>query len=82
MKMERSSTVQRKEDIEAMLTHGLAPITDNVEALIELGFTRSYPTAQSGYEATVWERAVDRGYGSTCFGLRRVMVCQRAFARS
>ncbi len=40
-----------------MLAHGSAPITDNVEALIELGFTRSYPTAQRGYEATVWERA-------------------------
>jgi hypothetical protein len=54
--MERSSTVRSKADLEAMLAHGLAPITDNVEALIELGFTRSYPTAQSSYGAIAWDR--------------------------
>ena len=80
--MNTPTTVQRKEDIEFMLAHGLAPITENVAALVELGFTRSYPAARGGYEATVWERSIDHGYRRTRDGLRRVMVRQRAFVPS
>ena len=75
------STVQRKEDIERMLAHGLAPITDNADALVELGFSRSYPTARSGYESTIWERSIDLGYRGGGPGFVRRRVCQRAFLR-
>jgi hypothetical protein len=80
--MNAPTTVRRKEDIEMLLAHGLAPITDNVEALIELGFAPSFPDSRRGYRNTMWERSIDRGYRSTKFGLRRVMVRQRAFVRS
>lgn len=73
------TTVRRKEDIEMLLAHGLAPITDNVDALIELGFTPSFPASRSNCEAAIWERSIDHGYCSTRLGLRRVMVRQRAF---
>jgi hypothetical protein len=79
--VETPSTVWSKEAIEAMLARGLSPITDNIDALIELGFERSYPTARSGYDQTLWERSIDLGLRSTYAGLRRVMVCQRAFLR-
>lgn len=73
------ATVHTPTDIQRMLTLGLAPITDNVDALCELGFARSYPQARSGYESSIYERSVDRGYRETSQGLRRVMVCERAF---
>jgi hypothetical protein len=73
-----STTVHTAAEIERLLAIGLAPITDNAEALYELGFCRSYPQAKSGYESTVFERSIDRGYRQTQGGLRRVMVCQRA----
>jgi hypothetical protein len=74
-----SATVHDLGDIRRLLAHGLSPITDNAEALCELGFVRSYPQASVGYEATVWERSIDRGYRETSHGLRRVMACERAF---
>src|ERR1035438_8059531 len=76
------TTVQRKEDIEILLAHNLAPITDNVEALIELGFTPSFSGSPTGCEDAIWERPIDGGQRSTKFGLRRVMIRQRAFARN
>jgi hypothetical protein len=48
------------ERISAMLRRGLAPLTDNREALLELGFARAYPQVTKGYDATIWERSVDR----------------------
>ena len=77
----QTTTVRRKEDIETLLAHGLAPITDNLEALIELGFTPSFPGSRDRYEAAIWERSIDHGYRSTGSGLRRVMIRQRAFVR-
>ncbi len=73
------ATVHTPTEIERMLMLGLSPITDNVEALVELGFERSYPQARTGYESTVFERSVDRGVRETSQGPRRVMVCERAF---
>ena len=61
------------------MLHGLAPITDNGAALIDLGFSRAYPNATAGFESTVWERSLDHGYRQTGRGLRRVSVRQRAF---
>jgi hypothetical protein len=69
-----SATVHDLGDIRRLLAQGLSPITDNAEALAELGFERSYPRASTGYEATVWQRSVDRGYRETSRGLRRVMA--------
>jgi len=74
-----NATVHAPEDIRRLLSLGLAPITDNAEALEQLGFERSYPNAHGGYDATIYERSVDRGYRPTKGGLRRVMVCERAF---
>jgi hypothetical protein len=73
------ATVHTSSDIERMLMLGLSPITDNAEALVALGFERSYPQARAGYESTIFERSVDRGVRETPHGLRRVMVCERAF---
>lgn len=70
-----------KDDIERLLEHGSAPITDNETALVELGFTRAYPQVQEGYEAMVWERSVDHGCRETHRGLRRVMARQRAYLK-
>jgi hypothetical protein len=74
-----NAMVHTPEQIQRLLAIGLSPITDNADALAQLGFERSYPNARSGYEATVYERSVDRGYRETDRGLRRVMVCERAY---
>jgi len=74
-----NATVHTAEEIEQLLRAGLSPITDSIDALLALGFQRSYPQARSGYESTVYERSADRGYRETAQGLRRVMICQRAF---
>jgi hypothetical protein len=74
-----NAMVHSPEEIQRLLSIGLSPITDNPDALYELGFQRSYPQARSGYESTVYERSVDRGYRETDRGLRRVMVCERAY---
>jgi hypothetical protein len=77
--MERQLRVSFRQDIERLLLRGLAPITDNAAALIELGFSRAYPDASTGFESTVWERSLDHGYRQTGFGHRRRLVRQRAF---
>lgn len=64
-----------------LLARGLAPITDNRDALLELGFERSYPQVTKGHESTVWERTIDHGYRNSAGGVRRVMARQRAFLR-
>ena len=54
------ATVHTSADIERMLSLGLSPITDNAQALIELGFARSYPQAKvGGYEASIYERKIE-----------------------
>jgi hypothetical protein len=69
-----STTVHTAAEIERMLSLGLSPITDNVQALTELGFERSFPQAKNGgYEASVYERFVERG--------NRRNKAQRAFLR-
>jgi len=77
--MERQLRVSFRQEIERLLLLGLAPITDNGAALIDLGFSRAYPNAIAGYESTVWERSLDHGYRQTGRGLRRTLVRQRAF---
>ena len=53
------ATVHTSADIERMLSLGLSPITDNVQALMELGFERCHPQAKvGGYEASIYERPV------------------------
>ena len=49
------------DEIEAILRRGLTPITDNLEALVALGFHRAYPQIRGGYDSTIWERSIDSG---------------------
>jgi hypothetical protein len=67
-------------DIEKLLRHGLAPITDNRTALVELGFQRAYPQIARGYESTIWERAIDAATRSRDGD--RMLIRQRAFLES
>jgi hypothetical protein len=71
-----STIVHSIEAIEAILRRGATPKTDNRDALIALGFTRSTPAAEGGYDATLWERAVDR-HERAANG-QRVMIRERA----
>ncbi len=64
-------------DILAMLNRGLAPITDNRDALIGLGFEPAYPQLRSGYDSKIWERSVAVG-AALPDGMRRI-VRERAF---
>jgi len=77
--MVRQPLGSAKQEIERFLQHGLAPITDDEAALVELGFSRAYPSATGGFDPTIWERSVDHGYHQTSGGLRRVLIRQRAF---
>ena len=73
---ETQAVVHSIESIAAMLRRGLAPLTDNRDALLELGFERAYPQLRRGYEAMIWERSVElpgRLEG------RRAFVRERAF---
>lgn len=63
-------------DIENLLHRGLTPITDNRAALLELGFQRAYPQIVRGYDATIWERAVDAA--TRARDGQRMLVRQRA----
>jgi hypothetical protein len=67
--------VQTVGAISDVLRRGLTPITDNEDALIELGFAREYPQVRSGQDAMVWGRSIE--YSSTS-GLRK-LARQRAF---
>jgi hypothetical protein len=77
--MLRQPRASAKEEIARFLQHGLAPITDDEAALVELGFARAHPNASGGFEGSLWERSLDRGYRQTASGLRRVLIRQRAF---
>jgi hypothetical protein len=54
-----AAIVHTTEAIQTLLRHGLTPVTDNRSALLELGFERSYPQIERGYEATLWERSIE-----------------------
>jgi hypothetical protein len=71
------SIVHTLSEIQRLLRLGLTPITDNANALAELGFERAYPQIKSGYESTIWERSIDRGR-LNYDGYRR-LVRERAF---
>ena len=62
------ATANSIEAIQAMLRRGLA--------LMALGFVRAYPQIRTGYESTIWERAVDLPVAADG---RRRMVRQRAY---
>jgi len=70
-----TNIVHTKTAITDALRHGLSPLTDNEDALVELGFARAYPQVHAGYEATIWERTIDY---SSANGMRK-RACQRAF---
>jgi len=69
--------VHTASEIELMLRRGLAPITDNPTALLELGFERAYPQIRSGFDATIWERSIDLPQNART-GAKR-LVRERAF---
>jgi hypothetical protein len=71
------SLAHTSSDIQNMLRIGLAPITDNADALARLGFQRAYPQICKGYDSTIWERSVDVDWRSR--NGQRLMVRQRAF---
>jgi hypothetical protein len=71
-----NSTEHTSAGIPELLRGGLTPITDNVRALLELGFEGAYPHVQRGYDATIWQRSIDHG---TRADGRRVLARQRAF---
>ena len=54
-----ATVVHTAEAIRTLLRRGLTPVTDNRDALIELGFERAYPQIKRGYEALFWERSVE-----------------------
>jgi hypothetical protein len=68
--------VHSADAIQSLLRRGLSPITDNRDALLELGFDRAYPQIPRGYESTIWERSVEHERASS--GHRR-FARQRAF---
>ena len=69
------TTVDSLEGVENVLRRGLTPLTTNRDLLIDLGFSRAYPNA-TGYDATIWERAIDHGRRSSDGA--RMLVRQRA----
>ena len=48
--MLRQPRESAKEEIERFIQRGLAAITDNEAALVELGFARAHPNASGGFE--------------------------------
>ena len=70
------ATVNSIEAIQAMLRRGLAPLTEDPNALVALGFVRAYPQIRTGYESTIWERAIDLPVAADG---RRRMARQRAY---
>jgi hypothetical protein len=64
------------EAIQNTLRRGLTPVTENREALLQLGFSRAYPQIVHGYEASLWERAVE--HPQRTIGGSRRLVRERA----
>jgi hypothetical protein len=52
--------VHSTEAILELLRRGLAPLTDNRDAVVVLGFDRAYPQIRAGYKSMIWERVVER----------------------
>jgi len=73
-----SAIVHSAAEIAALLQLGLTPITDNAEALAQLGFERAYPHLDAGYESTVWERSSPQARRSSG---ERVTARERAFLK-
>ena len=69
------TTLHSPEDVENLLRRGLTPLTANRDLLVDLGFERAYPNA-TGYDATIWERAIDHGRRASDGS--RMLVRQRA----
>lgn len=71
-----NTIVHRAEELLAILQRGLSPITDNRDALLALGFERAYPQTRKGYEATIWERAIEHPRRADG---RRALVRERVY---
>ena len=67
-----------REEIECMASRLPCVPTDNVDALIDLGFERMYPNATSGYESRLWIRSVEQRYSGS-IGAGRKLIVQRAY---
>lgn len=77
-----STIVHTSDEIRDLLRRGLTPITDNAEALIELGFVRAFPERERDFESTIWERRVDRGQrthdGTKVFARERAFLADQS----
>jgi hypothetical protein len=69
--------------IQHTLRRGLTPVTENREALLQLGFSRAYPQIAHGYEASLWERAVEHRHravdGSRRLARERAILAMQTF---
>jgi hypothetical protein len=72
-----SAIVHTSADIHDLLRRGLTPITDNPDALVELGFVRAFPSHERDFESTIWERMVEPA--ERAHGGKKRLVRQRAF---
>lgn len=72
-----SAIVHTSAHIRDLLRRGLTPITDNPDALIELGFVRAFPSHERDFESTIWERTVE--LGERAHGGKKMLVRERAF---
>jgi len=67
-----------KDEIERAASRLPCVPTDNLDALIALGFERMYPQISSGYDSRLWVRAVESdSCADSSRGRRRIV--QRAF---
>jgi hypothetical protein len=57
---------------------GLCPPTDNLEALISLGFKREFPEISKGERAHMWVRYIDHGYEQQGVRYEKRITKQRA----
>jgi hypothetical protein len=71
-----AAIVHTTEAIQTLLRRGLTPVTDNRDALLELGFERAYPQVKRGYEASLWERSIELEHRSR--GGYRILARERA----
>jgi hypothetical protein len=67
-----------REEIERMASRLPCVPTDNVDALIDLGFERMYPHATSGYERRLWIRSIEHRYSGS-IGAGRKLIVHRAY---
>jgi hypothetical protein len=72
-----SAIVHTSAAISELLRSGLTPITDNAEALAELGFERVYPQHEHDFESMIWERTVEVAARSR--DGKRMLARERAF---